>query len=158
MTYITFTGWLSYAGCYAASLSSAIASLIGAPRILQVGAQHPGHQISTHFTLVSGSGQGWDLPWDWLVWKGWQCQQRPNPRFTPASCRTVTLWYLLRLLSMLFCCDGLCDDCQSERDRNCCIKLLPCQVSYMDIIDMNYANMDKDMRIWIFIFNSWIWE
>ena len=36
MTYITFTGWLSYAGCYAASLSSAIASLIGAPRILQV--------------------------------------------------------------------------------------------------------------------------
>ena len=40
MTYITFTGWLSYAGCYAASLSSAIASLIGAPRILQVGA-HP---------------------------------------------------------------------------------------------------------------------
>ena len=35
MTYITFTGWLSYAGCYAASLSSAIASLVGAPRILQ---------------------------------------------------------------------------------------------------------------------------
>ena len=26
----------------------------------------------------------------------------------------------------------------------------------MDIIDINYANMDKDMRIWIFIFNSWI--
>ena len=28
----------------------------------------------------------------------------------------------------------------------------------MDIIDINYANRDKDMRIWIFIFNSWIWE
>ena len=40
MTYITFTGWLSYAGCYAASLSSAIASLIGAPRILQVLKRH----------------------------------------------------------------------------------------------------------------------
>ena len=35
MTYITFTGWLSYGGCYAASLSSAIASIVGAPRILQ---------------------------------------------------------------------------------------------------------------------------
>ena len=36
MTYITFTGWLSYAGCWAASLSSGIASIVGAPRILQV--------------------------------------------------------------------------------------------------------------------------
>ena len=61
MTYITFTGWLSYAGCWAArsdnnknnynnnsnnsnynynnynksSLSSGIASIVGAPRILQ---------------------------------------------------------------------------------------------------------------------------
>lgn len=37
MTYITFTGWFSYAGCWAASLSSGIASIVGAPRILQVG-------------------------------------------------------------------------------------------------------------------------
>ena len=36
MTYITFTGWFSYAGCWAASLSSGIASIVGAPRILQV--------------------------------------------------------------------------------------------------------------------------
>ena len=43
MTYITFTGWFSYAGCWAASLSSGIASIVGAPRILQV----------THFTLTS---------------------------------------------------------------------------------------------------------
>ena len=27
---------------------------------------------------------------------------------------------------------------------------------HMDIRDINYANMDKDMRIWIFIFNSWM--
>ena len=43
MTYITFTGWFSYAGCWAASLSSGIASIVGAPRILQV----------AHFTLSS---------------------------------------------------------------------------------------------------------
>ena len=43
MTYITFTGWFSYAGCWAASLSSGIASIVGAPRILQV----------THFNLTS---------------------------------------------------------------------------------------------------------
>lgn len=35
MTYISFTGWLRYAGGFSASLSSAIASLVGAPRILQ---------------------------------------------------------------------------------------------------------------------------
>ena len=35
MTYISFTGWLRYAGGFSASLSSAIASMVGAPRILQ---------------------------------------------------------------------------------------------------------------------------
>jgi len=34
-TYISFTGWLRYAGGFSASLSSAIASMVGAPRILQ---------------------------------------------------------------------------------------------------------------------------
>ena len=154
MTYITFTGWLSYAGCYAASLSSAIASLIGAPRILQVAAQHPGHQISTHFTLVSGGGQGWDLSWDWLVWKGWQCQQRPNPRFTPASCKTVTLFS-----SGYFLCFSVAMGFVMIANLNVIgivasnFFLARC---HMDIIDMNYANMDKDMRIWIFIFYCWI--
>ena len=27
---------------------------------------------------------------------------------------------------------------------------------HMDIRDINYANMDKDMRIWIFTFHCWI--
>jgi len=35
MTYISFTGWLRYCGGFSASLSSAIASIVGAPRILQ---------------------------------------------------------------------------------------------------------------------------
>jgi len=35
MTYISYTGWLRYLGGYSASLSSAIASMVGAPRILQ---------------------------------------------------------------------------------------------------------------------------
>lgn len=35
MTYICFTGYLRYAGGFSASLSSAIASLVGAPRVLQ---------------------------------------------------------------------------------------------------------------------------
>jgi len=35
MTYISFTGWLRYCGGFSASLSSAIASMVGAPRILQ---------------------------------------------------------------------------------------------------------------------------
>jgi len=35
MTYISFTGYLRYAGGFSASLSSAIASLVGAPRVLQ---------------------------------------------------------------------------------------------------------------------------
>jgi len=35
MTYTSFTGYLRYAGGFSASLSSAIASLIGAPRVLQ---------------------------------------------------------------------------------------------------------------------------
>jgi len=35
MTYVSFTGWLRYIGGFSASLSSAIASLVGAPRILQ---------------------------------------------------------------------------------------------------------------------------
>ena len=93
MTYITFTGWLSYAGCYPASLSSAIASLIGAPRILQVlnkqwflyhfwSTRDCNYPISIlmNYILVSGCGEGRDLPWYWLVWKRWQRQQRSNPR------------------------------------------------------------------------------
>ena len=32
---ISFTGFLVYSGCFAATLSSAIASLVGAPRVLQ---------------------------------------------------------------------------------------------------------------------------
>jgi solute carrier family 12 sodium/potassium/chloride transporter 2 len=32
---ISLTGFLVYAGCFAATLSSAIASLVGAPRVLQ---------------------------------------------------------------------------------------------------------------------------
>ena len=36
MTYTSFTGYLRYAGGFSASLSSAIASLVGAPRVLQV--------------------------------------------------------------------------------------------------------------------------
>jgi K-Cl cotransporter len=35
MIYISYTGYLVYFGCYAATLSSAIASLVGAPRVLQ---------------------------------------------------------------------------------------------------------------------------
>lgn len=35
MTKISYTGYLVYAGCFAATLSSAIASLVGAPRVLQ---------------------------------------------------------------------------------------------------------------------------
>ena len=35
MMYISYTGYLVYLGCYAATLSSAIASLVGAPRVLQ---------------------------------------------------------------------------------------------------------------------------
>jgi len=35
MSIISYTGWLIYAGCFAATLSSAIASLVGAPRVLQ---------------------------------------------------------------------------------------------------------------------------
>jgi solute carrier family 12 sodium/potassium/chloride transporter 2 len=35
MTYTSFTGYLRYAGGFSASLSSAIASLVGAPRVLQ---------------------------------------------------------------------------------------------------------------------------
>jgi len=35
MTYISATGFLVYFGCYGATLSSAIASLVGAPRVLQ---------------------------------------------------------------------------------------------------------------------------
>ena len=38
MTYVSFTGYLRYAGGFSASLSSAIASLVGAPRVLQVSA------------------------------------------------------------------------------------------------------------------------
>ena len=84
MTYITFTGWLSYAGCYAASLSSAIASLIGAPRILQVIIN-----TETIFKCHPGCWEGWDLPWGWLVWKGRQCQQRSNQRWS-CLCFTAT--------------------------------------------------------------------
>jgi len=35
MTIISYTGYLIYFGCFAATLSSAIASLVGAPRVLQ---------------------------------------------------------------------------------------------------------------------------
>ena len=35
MAVISFTGYLIYGGCFAATLSSAIASLVGAPRVLQ---------------------------------------------------------------------------------------------------------------------------
>ena len=35
MAKISYTGYLIFAGCYAAALSSAIASLVGAPRVLQ---------------------------------------------------------------------------------------------------------------------------
>jgi len=36
MSKISLSGYLIYAGCFAATLSSAIASLVGAPRVLQV--------------------------------------------------------------------------------------------------------------------------
>jgi len=36
MSKVSLTGYLIYAGCFAATLSSAIASLVGAPRVLQV--------------------------------------------------------------------------------------------------------------------------
>lgn len=35
MSRVSLTGYLIYAGCFAATLSSAIASLVGAPRVLQ---------------------------------------------------------------------------------------------------------------------------
>ena len=35
MAKISYSGYLIFAGCYAATLSSAIASLVGAPRVLQ---------------------------------------------------------------------------------------------------------------------------
>jgi solute carrier family 12 sodium/potassium/chloride transporter 2 len=35
MAKISYTGWLIFAGCFAATLSSAIASLVGAPRVFQ---------------------------------------------------------------------------------------------------------------------------
>ena len=35
MAVISCTGYLIYGGCFAATISSAIASLVGAPRVLQ---------------------------------------------------------------------------------------------------------------------------
>ena len=35
MAKISYTGYLIFAGCFVATLSSAIASLVGAPRVLQ---------------------------------------------------------------------------------------------------------------------------
>ena len=134
MTYITFTGWLSYAGCYAASLSSAIASLIGAPRILQVGAQHPiSFPRSSNLHALYVGFRQWARMGSTLGLVGLKRVAMPTttqsevPSF---NVMTNSHIFHLRLLSMFFCCDGLCDDCQSECDRNCCIKLLPCQVSY----------------------------
>ena len=57
MTYITFTGWLSYAGCWAASLSSGIASIVGAPRILQVSPSPP---LSLSFSVILFQAVGKD--------------------------------------------------------------------------------------------------
>eukprot|EP00091_Calanus_sinicus_P015453 TRINITY_DN33712_c0_g1_i1.p1 TRINITY_DN33712_c0_g1~~TRINITY_DN33712_c0_g1_i1.p1 ORF type:complete len:173 (+),score=14.48 TRINITY_DN33712_c0_g1_i1:205-723(+) len=48
MTIISVTGYLIYGGCFAATLSSAIASLVGAPRVLQALAKdklYPGIEL-----------------------------------------------------------------------------------------------------------------
>lgn len=58
MTIISYTGYLIYFGCFAATLSSAIASLVGAPRVLQALAKdklYPG----IHF-FAKGLGPGND--------------------------------------------------------------------------------------------------
>ena len=34
------------------------------------------------FKCHPGCWEGWDLPWGWLVWKGRQCQQRSNQRWS----------------------------------------------------------------------------
>jgi amino acid transporter len=54
MSRISFTGYLIYAGCFAATLSSAIASLVGAPRVLQALAKDKLYPLIGFF----GSGYG----------------------------------------------------------------------------------------------------
>jgi amino acid transporter len=54
MSRVSFTGYLIYAGCFAATLSSAIASLVGAPRVLQALAKDKLYPLIGFF----GSGYG----------------------------------------------------------------------------------------------------
>ena len=165
MTYITFTGWLSYAGCYAASLSSAIASLIGAPRILQVvnntqqflgapigifiniGCRLWGRmgstlalvglkKVATPTTTQSEVGA---LPHSLS-----RIEKRKNSKKISNLERRQEIWISFRQfweekvkmfscysrLLPVFCrCDGLCDDCQPQCDRNCRLQLLPRKVA-----------------------------
>jgi len=54
LTKISYTGYLVYAGCFAATLSSAIASLVGAPRVLQALAKDKLYPFIEYF----GQGYG----------------------------------------------------------------------------------------------------
>lgn len=55
MSKISFTGYLVYAGCFAATLSSAIASLVGAPRVLQALARDKLYPGLTYFAKGYGA-------------------------------------------------------------------------------------------------------
>jgi len=69
MTYISYTGWLRYAGGFSASLSSAIASMVGAPRILQaVGKDgiYPGSSPRDSMpTTTPGEATSWSTSSPW---------------------------------------------------------------------------------------------
>ena len=57
MAKISFTGYLIFAGCFAATLSSAIASLVGAPRVLQALGKDKLYPFVHHFSKGYGANQ-----------------------------------------------------------------------------------------------------
>ena len=57
MAKISFTGYLIFAGCFAATLSSAIASLVGAPRVLQALGKDKLYPLVHHFSKGYGANQ-----------------------------------------------------------------------------------------------------
>merc|ERR1719251_314890 len=57
MAKISYTGYLIFAGCFAATLSSAIASLVGAPRVLQALGKDKLYPFIHHFSKGYGANQ-----------------------------------------------------------------------------------------------------
>lgn len=55
MSKVSYTGFLVYAGCFAATLSSAIASLVGAPRVLQALARDKLYPLIGFFGIGYGA-------------------------------------------------------------------------------------------------------